>query len=44
MTTLPNDPIVAFVEFTDGHTRPVYEDLSGNQYIVNGCGEHVFGV
>jgi hypothetical protein len=33
-----------FIEFTDGQTRPVYEDQDGRQFVIDGRGRHVFGV
>jgi len=35
---------VAFIEFTDGVMRPVYEDDDGKQFVVDGRGKQVFGV
>jgi hypothetical protein len=39
-----NDPIVAYRVFTDGTTRPVYEDWHGKQYVVDEDGNRVYGV
>ena len=37
------DPIVAYVLFTDGAKRPVYQEASGRQYVFDE-GEKVYGV
>ena len=39
-----NDPIIAFVNFTDGTSRAVFEKVDGHQYVVNDEGDPVFGV
>jgi len=38
-----NEPI-AYIEFTDGACRPVYEDQDGHQFIVDRKGRQRFGV
>jgi len=38
------DPPIAFVEFADGITRPVYVAPDGRQYVVDPYGHLVFGV
>jgi hypothetical protein len=38
------DPIIAYRLFTDGTTRPIYEDWHGKQYVVDDDGRHVYGV
>jgi hypothetical protein len=43
MKTMPN-PIIAFVLFTDGAKRPVYQEPSGKQYVIDDEGEKVHGV
>jgi hypothetical protein len=35
------DPIVAYVLFTDGAKRPVYQEPSGKQYVIDDEGEKV---
>jgi hypothetical protein len=35
---------VAFIEFTDGVRRPVIEEPSGRQYVLDGDGEPVYGI
>ncbi len=38
------DPIVAYILFTDGAKRPVYQEPSGKQYVIDDEGEKVYGL
>jgi hypothetical protein len=38
------DPIIAYVLFTDGAKRPVYQEPGGKQYVIDDEGEKVHGV
>jgi len=38
------DKHVATIRFTDGEWRPIYEEVGGHQYVINGDGEKVYGV
>jgi hypothetical protein len=38
------DPIVAYRVFTDGATRPIYEDWNGKKYVFDDDGNRVYGV
>jgi hypothetical protein len=35
---------VAYIEFTDGLRRPVFEEPDGRQYVLDDDGEPVYGV
>jgi hypothetical protein len=39
-----SDEVVAYVEFADGQRRPVYQDATGRQYVVDDDGEPIRGV
>jgi len=39
-----NDPIIAYMNFTDGTRRPVFVQLDGRQYVVDDNGVPVHGV
>jgi hypothetical protein len=39
-----NDPIVAYVEFVGGATRPAFQDAGGRQYVLDDGGNAVWGV
>ena len=37
-----NNPIIGYREFTDGATRPIYDD--GRQYVIDDDGLKLYGV
>jgi hypothetical protein len=39
-----DDEVVAYVDWTDGQRRPVYQDARGRQYVAGDDGEPVHGV
>jgi hypothetical protein len=38
------DPVIAHVDFADGVSRPVFEQLDGRQYVQDDEGERVYGL
>jgi hypothetical protein len=38
------DPVIAYVDLMDGTRRPVFEQLDGGQYMMDGGGQPVYGV
>lgn len=36
--------IIAYVWFTDGVKRPVYQEPDGRQFVIDGDGDKVYGV
>jgi hypothetical protein len=40
----PTAEPVAFIEFTEGEPRPVFETPGGRQFVVEDDGERVYGV
>ena len=38
------DQVVAYLQFVDGHWRPVYQRSDGQQYVVDEDGTRVLGV
>jgi hypothetical protein len=38
------DPVIAHVDFVDGVSRAVFEQLDGRQYVLDDAGDRVYGV